>query len=62
MNKHEGYTLVARIDMDYRIEFEQEVDGRWIAAIVELPGVMAYGASRDESPSKVQAIVIAVSK
>ena len=31
--------------MDYRIEFEQEEDGRWIADIPELPGVMAEEAS-----------------
>ena len=44
--------------MDYRIEFEQEEDGRWIAEIVELPGVMAYGSSRLEAESKVQAIAL----
>jgi predicted RNase H-like HicB family nuclease len=46
--------------MDYRIEFEQEVDGRWIAEIVDLPGVMAYGASRTEAQSRVQAIALRV--
>ncbi len=46
--------------MDYRIEFDQEVDGRWIAEIVDLPGVMAYGASRMEAQSKVQAIALRV--
>ncbi len=46
--------------MDYRIEFEQEEDGRWIAEIIELPGVMAYGASRLEAESKVQAIALRV--
>lgn len=46
--------------MDFRIEFEQEDDGRWIAEIIELPGVMAYGASRLEAQSKVQAIALRV--
>jgi predicted RNase H-like HicB family nuclease len=46
--------------MDYRIEFEQEEDGRWIAEIIELPGVMAYGTSRLEAESKVQAIALRV--
>jgi len=46
--------------MDFRIEFEQEDDGRWIAEIVELPGVLAYGASRLEAQSKVQAIALRV--
>jgi predicted RNase H-like HicB family nuclease len=39
--------------MNYRIEFEQEEDGRWIADIPELPGVMAYGATKQEAQSKV---------
>jgi predicted RNase H-like HicB family nuclease len=46
--------------MDYQIEFEQETDGRWIAEIVALPGVMAYGNSRLEAQSKVQAIALRV--
>jgi predicted RNase H-like HicB family nuclease len=35
--------------VNYRIEFEQEEDGRWIADIPELPGVMAYGSSKREA-------------
>ena len=46
--------------MNYRIEFEQEEDGRWIADIPELPGVMAYGATKHEAESKVQAIALDV--
>jgi predicted RNase H-like HicB family nuclease len=46
--------------MDFRIEFEQEVDDRWIAEIVDLPGVMAYGATRHDAESKVQAIALRV--
>jgi predicted RNase H-like HicB family nuclease len=37
--------------MNYRIEFEQEEDGRWIADVVHLPGGMAYGATKQE-PSR----------
>ncbi|HEY0308366.1 MAG TPA: type II toxin-antitoxin system HicB family antitoxin [Acidobacteriaceae bacterium] len=44
--------------MNYRIEFDREEDGRWIAEIIELPGVMAYGASKEEAESKVQAIAL----
>ena len=44
--------------MDYRIEFELEDDGRWIAEIVDLPGVLAYGSTRQEAESKVQAIAL----
>jgi predicted RNase H-like HicB family nuclease len=46
--------------VDYQIEFEVEEDGRWIAEIVQLPGVMAYGATRQEAESKVQAIALRV--
>jgi predicted RNase H-like HicB family nuclease len=46
--------------VNYRIEFEQEEDGRWIADIPELPGVMAYGSSKREAESKVQAIALRV--
>jgi predicted RNase H-like HicB family nuclease len=46
--------------MDYQIEFEREDDGRWIAEIVSLPGVMAYGATKQEAQSKVQAIALRV--
>ncbi len=46
--------------MDYRIEFEREDDGRWIAEIVDLPGVLAYGVTKQEAESKVQAIALRV--
>jgi predicted RNase H-like HicB family nuclease len=46
--------------VNFRIEFEQEKDGRWIADIPELPGVMAYGSSKREAESKVQAIALRV--
>jgi predicted RNase H-like HicB family nuclease len=46
--------------VSYRIEFEREDDGRWIADIPELPGVMAYGSSKREAESKVQAIALRV--
>lgn len=46
--------------MDYEIEFEIEDDGRWIADIPALPGVMAYGLTKQEAESKVQAIALRV--
>lgn len=39
----------------FKVETEQEADGRWIAEVVELPGVLAYGASAAEAIAKVQA-------
>ncbi len=44
----------------FRIEFEQETDGRWIAEVIELPGVLAYGASQDEAVARVQALALRV--
>ena len=44
--------------MNFRIEFQQEDDGRWIAAIPELPGVTAYGSTQHEAESKVQALAL----
>ena len=44
--------------MDFAIEFEREDDGRWIAEIPSLPGVMAYGGTRQDAESKVQAMAL----
>lgn len=43
-----------------KIEMEQENDGRWIAEIADIPGVMAYGDSREEAVSKVEALALRV--
>jgi predicted RNase H-like HicB family nuclease len=43
-----------------KIEIEKEEDGRWIAEIPELPGVMAYGNSRNEAISKAEALALRV--
>ncbi len=42
--------------MSFVIEVEQEEDDRWIAEVMNLPGVMAYGADRDEAISRVEAL------
>jgi predicted RNase H-like HicB family nuclease len=42
------------------IEVEREEDGRWIADVPALPGVMAYGKDRQEAISKVQALALRV--
>lgn len=41
-----------------RIEFDREEDGRWIAEIPDLPGVMVYGATREEARAKVEALAL----
>jgi len=43
-----------------RIELELEEDGRWIAEVPALPGAMAYGLSRAEAVSKVEALVLRI--
>jgi predicted RNase H-like HicB family nuclease len=43
-----------------RIEIEREEDGRWIAEIPELPGVMVYGDSRNEAISRAEALALRV--
>ena len=47
-------------DQPLRVEFEQELDGRWLAEVVELPGVLAYGATRDEALAKAEALALRV--
>lgn len=44
----------------YRVEIEKEADGRWIAEVPELPGVLVYGQSRDEAVRKAQALSLRV--
>lgn len=44
--------------MRYTIELDREEDGRHIAEIVEIPGVMAYGATEQEATDKVIALAL----
>ncbi len=42
------------------VEFAREADGRWLADVPELPGVMAYGKSRKAAMAAVQALALRV--
>ncbi len=42
------------------IETERETDGRWIAEVPELPGVLAYGATQDEAMARAEALALRV--
>lgn len=42
------------------VEIEKEVDGRWLAGILGLPGVMVYAKSRQEVLRRVQALALQV--
>ena len=46
--------------MNLAIELEQEDDGRWLAEVPELPGVLAYGANAQEAMSKAEALALRV--
>ncbi len=46
--------------MEFQISFDREEDGRWIAEIESLPGVLAYGATKKEAQSKVEALALRV--
>lgn len=43
-----------------RIESEREEDGRWIAEVPTLPGVLAYGSTKAEAAAKVKALALHV--
>ena len=44
----------------YTIELDREQEGRCIAEIPQLPGVMAYGKSQSEAERKVKALALRV--
>lgn len=44
----------------YKVETELEADGRWIAEVVELPGVLAYGTTEKEAVVSAQALALRV--
>jgi len=46
--------------MLFDIEFEQEEDGRWIAEIPEIPGVLAYGVTPLQAGEKAKALALRV--
>lgn len=46
--------------MNCSIECERESDGRWLAEVPELPGVLAYGASAEEATTKAEMLALRV--
>lgn len=46
--------------MKFTIEFAREKDGRWIAEVVDLPGVLAYGKTRSKALAAVEALALRV--
>lgn len=43
-----------------KIEIEREKDGRWVAEVPDLPGVMVYGKTRAQALAKVKALALRV--
>lgn len=46
--------------MNYHIEYEQEEDGRWLAEVPEIPGVLAYGLTANEAMAKAEILALRV--
>lgn len=46
--------------MNLSIEFEQEQDGRWLAEVPQLPGVLVYGSTAEEATPKAQTLALRV--
>ena len=44
--------------MDFSIECEEEIDGRWIAEVPQLPGVLCYGKTADEAMAKAEVLAL----
>lgn len=42
------------------VDYEKEEDGRWLAEVIELPGVLIYGQTSEEAIAKVQALALRV--
>jgi len=46
--------------MKFEIECEREEDGRWLAEVPQLPGVLAYGSSADEAMARAESLALRV--
>jgi len=46
--------------MNLTIEHEQEQDGRWLAEVPQLPGVLVYGATAEEAMVKAETLALRV--
>lgn len=46
--------------MRFTMEIDRESDGRWIAEVLDLPGVMVYGATRQEAMARAKALALRV--
>ncbi len=58
-NTHWG-DIIKKMSYNFQIETDREEDGRWIAEIPDLPGVLAYGACREDAIRSVEALALRV--
>ena len=53
------YSSISRdLNMNLTLECEQEIDGRWIAEVPQLPGILAYGSSSADAMSKAEVLAV----
>jgi predicted RNase H-like HicB family nuclease len=45
---------------DFTVEVDRETDGRWIGEVVDIPGVLVYGTSREEAVARAKALAFRV--
>src|SRR6266446_4057723 len=48
------------VDQRLQVEIEREEDGRWLAEVVDLPGVMAYGQSPEAASVEVEKVALRI--
>ena len=46
--------------MNFHIEYEREANGRWLAEVSEISGVLTYGATADEAMAKAETLALRV--
>ncbi|WP_238845617.1 type II toxin-antitoxin system HicB family antitoxin [Nostoc edaphicum] len=51
---------LSSLAMNFTIEIEQEEDGRFLAEVIDFPGVLAYGQTKEEAVARVQALALRV--
>jgi predicted RNase H-like HicB family nuclease len=44
--------------MDFKIEYEREEDGRWLAEVPQIPGALAYGSTPEEAMARVEILAL----
>jgi predicted RNase H-like HicB family nuclease len=57
---HMGTAAPAKVNQRFTVHFDREEDGRWIAEVLELPGVMTYGDTQENALANVKALAFRV--